>query len=187
MVTHILPVLWRVYLNTSLLGSTHNLHVLQDPGDITEKYALLMPPPLLCSHHWIPSPPTYLYPVSSLKTRETKLNSRLNMKFAEHTYQAALKLSIHLIPWAILIPCSAIPSFFYLRPSDLGNQQIRSCQLYQGSSFPLVLPIHPQHHHAIPPFLKQTLSINFQPQKVIFSLPPPYTSCEALAGLELAM
>lgn len=146
--------------------------------------ALLMPPPLLCSHHWIPSPPTYLYPMSSLKTRETKLNSRLNMKFAEHTYQAALNLSIHLIPWAILIPCSAIPSF-YLWPSDLGNQQIRACQLYQGSSFPLVLPIHSQHRHATPLFLKQTLI--FQLQKVILNLPPPYTSCEALAGLELAM
>lgn len=41
MVTHILPVPWRVYLNTSLLGFTHNLHVLQDPGDITEKYCLI--------------------------------------------------------------------------------------------------------------------------------------------------
>lgn len=173
MVTHILPVPWRVYLNTSLLGSTHNLHVLQDPGDITEKYCLINATSSSLLTSLNSKSPTHLYPVSSLKTRETKLNSRLNMKFAEHTYQAALNLSIHLIPWAILISCSAIPSFFYLRPSDLGNQQIRSCQLYQGSSFPQVFPIHPQHHHDIPPFLKQTLSINFPPQKVILSLPPP--------------
>lgn len=185
MVTHILPVPWRIYLNTSLLGSTHNLHVLQDPGDITENYCLINATfsSLLTSLNskspyislsWVPwrQGRLNLIPDStwSLQSTPTKLLSTFPSTWFHKQY---------LSP-ALPYPVS---STYDLQIWEINKFGLANCikAVLSHWSFLFTLNI------TMPPplFLKQTL--NFQLQKVILNLPPPYTSCEALAGLELAM